>query len=107
MNQAILTAAVGVVAAVASYFAARLSRPKIEAEARHIIGDTYKGLINELRTEIDANTAKIASLEAQLDWERKRNYALEAWAKALAAQVIELGDSPEEYETYRRMYVKE
>ncbi len=97
MSQIWITAGIGLATIIGAYLAARLSRPKIEAESREIIGRTYKGLIEELRHEING-------VKRDLEHERKRNYALEAWAKALVTQVFELGDSPREYEQYKRVY---
>lgn len=102
MSQGIFTVAVAIVAGVASYLAARITRPKIEAEAKEILGKAYKGLIGELREEIQANHDAIASLRRELEAERRHNRQLEAWAKALVAQINELGHDPIPYETFRR-----
>jgi len=94
MTQTIITAAIGAATVAGAYLAARLQRPKIEAEAQAIIGDTYKGLIDNLRREVDA-------IRVDLDYERKRNYQLEAWSKALTAQVVELGSVPVLYSDFK------
>lgn len=93
-TQTIITAIIGALTIAGSYLAARLQRPKIEAEAQQIIGETYSALIENLRTDI-------AGIKQELAWERKRNYQLEAWSKALSLQVVELGGRPVLYSDFR------
>lgn len=95
VTQTLITAAIGVLTVAGAYFAARLQRPKIKAESEEIIGKAYKGLIEELR-------ADIAAVRLDLEYERKRSYALEEWSKALTLQVIELGGVPVLYSDYRQ-----
>lgn len=91
----------GIVTVTGSYFVARLQRPKIKAEAQTFIGDAYKGLIEELRHEVADVREGQAAVKTELAYERKRNYALEQWSKALTAQVIELGGVPVLYSNYK------
>lgn len=80
----------------------RANRIKIEAEADEIVGRTYKELILSMRDEINENKLEIEALRGELEHERQRNYALEAWSKALTTQVIELGGIPVLYSDYRK-----
>ena len=97
-TQTIVSALIGLAAVFGSYWVARLQRPKIDAEAQEAIGRTYKGLVEELRVEMDRRVKK---LERELALERKRNEQLTNWSKALALQVIELGGRPVLYSDYR------
>jgi hypothetical protein len=101
MTQTIITAAIGAATIAGAYLAARLSRPKIEAEAKQIMGEAYTGLINDLRVEVDRNKARLEAISIELEYERKRNYQLEVWSKVLSAQVIELGGVPVLYSDYK------
>jgi hypothetical protein len=95
ISQTWVTLLIGAATVAGAYLAARLQRPKIQAETADLVGDTYRKLIDQLRVDID-------TIRIELDYERKRNYQLEAWSKALAAQVIELGGVPVLYSDYRR-----
>lgn len=101
MTQTLITGTIGALTVVGAYFAARLNRPKIEAEAKQIMGQTYSDLIEQLRAEVTKNREHIDKLRTDLDYERKRNYALEQWSKALTAQVIELGKVPVMYSDFK------
>ena len=97
-TQTIVTALIGLATIFGSYWVARLQRPKIDAEAEESIGRTYRGLVEELRMEMDR---RVSALEDELAIERKRNTQLEAWSKALSLQVVELGGVPVLYAHYR------
>ncbi len=101
MSQTWVTLIIGMATVIGSFFVARVSAPKIRAEAKEIVGRTYKSLIAELRTEIQANKSEIKQVKEELRWERKRNYDLVNWSKALTAQVFEHGGEPVEYEDFR------
>lgn len=99
-TQTLITAIIGVLTVAGAYLAARLQRPKIEAEAQQIIGQTYAHLIDNLRTDIK-------SIKQELAYERKRNYALEGWAKAMSAQLVEHGHNPPPYADFKQRYFGE
>jgi dynactin complex subunit len=101
MTQTIITAAIGVATVAGAYLTSRLNRPRIEAEAKQIMGTAYTDLIGNLRDEVEQHRDQLAQLRKDLDYERKRNYQLEAWSKALTAQVIELGGVPVLYSDFK------
>ena len=79
---------VGGVAAVVGALIGALSQRRMRvAEAEHTVVDTALTIVEERNNEV-------AILRERLTQHERRLTALELWAKALAAQVIELGGVP-------------
>lgn len=72
---------------IAAVVTARLSRPKVRADATKILTDVSISLVRPQKE-------RIADLEQQIGLCRRQIDRLEKWAHRLAAQVIENGATP-------------
>ncbi len=96
---------VGLLALVGIY-TVRANRRKTSSEADLNSVRAAKEIMEELRFDVKALRARIGALETDLNYERKRNYALEEWAKALSTQIIEeFSGSPTPYAPIKTKYI--
>ena len=96
---------------VVAYITARLSRPKVradaalsEAEASSVYTETALKLIEPLKRQIEELQRDLALVRAELSELRDENNALHRWAKLLYTQVIEAGETPYTFEESERLY---
>lgn len=101
-----------VVLALVGVYSVRANRSKTTSETDLNNIKAAKHIMDELRTDVAALRSKVSGLEVDLAeakqdlaYEKARNYALEDWARALAAQVVELRGDPAEYEPFKRRYI--
>lgn len=91
-------------AAFAALYTLKANRKKLEAEATKVLTEAATELVDDMRSEIAALRKRVDKMRHDLDYERRRNYALEAWAKALVAQVSEMGHNPTPYGPHKDRY---
>jgi len=100
--QAVISIISGVGAVAIAWILVRVNYRKLDSGATKDLVDAAKILIDPLTERISDLEARVEKQAADLEFEKRRNYVLEGWAKALATQIIEeFGGVPIDYEPFK------
>ncbi|MFC1740182.1 hypothetical protein ACFL0N_01725 [Pseudomonadota bacterium] len=77
-----------------AFITARMSRPKVIADAAKTYTDISLSLVEPQKTRIAELEKKMDGCQIRIKHLEDENNALHVWAKVLVAQVVEAGDTP-------------
>lgn len=86
----------------AAWLTMRGGRKAMDAEADTSVVTAALAIVNERNDELDGLKADHVAVREELEDVRQELRAFEMWAKALVAQVVELGGVPVPFESYQK-----